>query len=68
MLQLRRAEDLVPLYAHALAQLRAACDLLIVRDRELAVLRGGSHLTTASTSEVPTSGAAVPPTPEHETK
>lgn len=40
-MQLRRAEDLAPLYAHALAQLRAACDLLFVREREIAALRRG---------------------------
>jgi hypothetical protein len=48
VIQLQRAEDLTPLYAHALAQLRAACDLLIVRDREIATLRAATTTTSAA--------------------
>ena len=62
MIQLQRAEDLTPLYAHALAQLRAACDLLIVRDREVAVLRAAaaSSSPSAASTPMPNASAAGP--------
>jgi hypothetical protein len=61
MIQLQRAEDLTPLYAHALAQLRAACDLLIVRDREVAVLRAAAaSSSTSASAPMPHAAAAGP--------
>ncbi|ELR17653.1 uncharacterized protein ACA1_064380 [Acanthamoeba castellanii str. Neff] len=60
VIQLQRAEDLTPLYAHALAQLRAACDLLIVRDREVAVLRAAAASSSSPSTIAPMPDASAP--------